>query len=158
MNRICIYPGSFDPITIGHIDIIKRSIKLFDKVIVLIAVNPNKKYRNSLEDRVTMCKEALKEFKQVKVDTTSGLTIDYAKKVGAIALIRGIRVAGDFEYEWNLASANEFVNSDIETIFFMAHNKTSFISSSTINNLYDNGIDISELVPKVVIKTYKKKK
>lgn len=158
MKRICVYAGSFDPITIGHIDIIKRSIKLFDEVIVLVAINPSKKYHNSLKDRIKMCKESLKEYKNVKVDSTKGLTITYAKKVGAIALIRGIRVSGDFEYEWNLASANELIDNEIETIFFMAHNKTSFISSSTINKLFDSGVDISELVPKAVIKHYANKK
>lgn len=154
--KIAVYPGSFDPITIGHIDIIKRATKIFDKVIVLVAKNPNKKYRNSLENRIYMIKEATKNISGVEVDSDDGLTVNYAKKVGAQSLIRGIRVVGDFEYEWQLASANEFIDPNIEIVFFMAHKKTSFISSSTINEMYDSGVDISELVPKVVIDVYKK--
>ncbi|MFA6667319.1 MAG: pantetheine-phosphate adenylyltransferase [Bacilli bacterium] len=156
--KIAVYPGSFDPITIGHIDIIKRASKIFDKVIVLVAKNPTKKYHNSLEDRIAMVKEAVKDFKSVEVDSDDGLTVKYAKKVGAQALIRGIRVVGDFEYEWQLASANEYIDPSIEIVFFMAHNKTSFISSSTINEMFENGIDISELVPPIVVKYYSKKK
>lgn len=153
--RIAVYPGSFDPVTIGHIDIINRATKIFDKVIVLVAKNPNKKYRNSLEDRIAMIKDATKDNGNVEVDFDDGLTVNYAKKVGATALIRGLRVAGDFEYEWQLASANEFIDPNIEIVFFLAHKKTSFISSSTINEMYDNGVDISELVPEIVIKHYK---
>ena len=154
--RVAVYPGSFDPITIGHIDIINRATKIFDKVIVLVAKNPNKKYRNSLEDRIAMIKDATKDNKNVEVDSDDGLTVNYAKKVGATALIRGLRVAGDFEYEWQLASANEFIDPNIEIVFFLAHKKTSFISSSTINEMYDNGVDIGELVPEIVVKHYKK--
>lgn len=154
--RVAVYPGSFDPITIGHIDIINRATKIFDKVIVLVAKNPNKKYRNSLEDRIAMIKDATKDNKNVEVDSDDGLTVNYAKKVGATALIRGLRVAGDFEYEWQLASANEFIDPNIEIVFFLAHKKTSFISSSTINEMYDNGVDISELVPEIVVKHYEK--
>ena len=156
--RVAVYPGSFDPITIGHIDIINRATKIFDKVIVLVAKNPSKKYRNSLEDRIIMIKDATKDNKNVEVDSDDGLTVNYAKKVGAAALIRGLRVAGDFEYEWQLASANEFIDPNIEIVFFLAHKKTSFISSSTINEMYDNGVDISELVPEIVVKHYKKNK
>ena len=155
--RIAVYPGSFDPITIGHIDIINRATKIFDKVIVLVAKNPSKKYRNSLEDRILMIKGATKDIKNVEVDSDDGLTVNYAKKIGATALIRGLRVAGDFEYEWQLASANEFIDPNIEIIFFIAHKKTSFISSSTINEMYDNGVDISELVPNIVVDVYKKR-
>ena len=154
--RVAVYPGSFDPITIGHIDIINRATKIFDKVIVLVAKNPSKKYRNSLEDRIIMIKDATKDNKNVEVDSDDGLTVNYAKKVGAAALIRGLRVAGDFEYEWQLASANEFIDPNIEIVFFLAHKKTSFISSSTINEMYDNGVDISELVPEIVVKHYEK--
>ncbi len=156
--KIAVYPGSFDPITIGHIDIINRATKIFDKVIVLVAINPNKKYRNPLEDRIAMIKEATKKHDNVFVDSYDGLTVNYAKKVGATALIRGLRVAGDFEYEWQLTSANEFIDPNIETVFFLAHKKTSFISSSTINEMYDNGVNISELVPQVVLQYYNKKK
>jgi len=156
--KIAVYPGSFDPITIGHIDIIERAAKIFDKVIVLVAINHTKKYRNSIQDRLEMIKDAVKDFKNVEVDSYEGLTIDYAHKVKAQALIRGLRVVSDFEYEWQLASANEYIDPNIEVVFFMAHKMTSFISSSTINEMYDSGVDVSELVPVGVIEHYNKKK
>lgn len=155
MKRIAIYPGSFDPITIGHIDIIKRSSKMFDEVIVLLAVNPNKKCRFSIEDRIEMLKESLKEFSNVTVDYFSGLIVTYAKNKGACAIIRGLRVVSDFEYEWSLSAANEFIDKDIEMVFLMAHKELAFISSSTINELFTSGVDITGLVPPIVIEKYK---
>ena len=151
MKRIAIYPGSFDPITNGHLDIINRASKLFDEVIILVAYNKEKKARFSAEDRVSMIKESISKFKNVSVDSYSGLTMEYAKNKGAIALIRGIRVVSDFEYEWQLAAANEYVDPNIEMVFLMSHQETTFISSSTIDELYFNGVDISPLVPKVVL-------
>ncbi len=156
MKRIAIYPGSFDPITNGHLDIINRASKLFDEVIILVAYNKEKKARFSAEDRVSMIKESISKFKNVSVDSYSGLTMEYAKNKGAIALIRGIRVVSDFEYEWQLAAANEYVDPNIEMVFLMSHQETTFISSSTIDELYFNGVDISPLVPKVVLEFYKK--
>jgi len=156
--KLAVYPGSFDPITIGHIDIIERASRIFDKVIVLIAINQNKKYHNSTSERIMMAKEACKEYKNVTVDSYEGLTVDYANKVHAQALIRGLRVVSDFEYEWQLFSANEYIDPNIEMVFFMARKKTSFISSSTINEMYDNGVDITELVPPIVLETYKNRK
>ena len=105
-----------------------------------------------------MAKEACKEYKNVTVDSYEGLTVDYANKVHAQALIRGLRVVSDFEYEWQLFSANEYIDPNIEMVFFMARKKTSFISSSTINEMYDNGVDITELVPPIVLETYKNRK
>ena len=156
MKRIAIYPGSFDPITNGHLDIINRASKLFDEVIILVAYNKEKKARFSAEDRVSMIKESISKFKNVSVDSYSGLTMEYAKNKGAIALIRGIRVVSDFEYEWQLAAANEYVDPNIEMVFLMSHQETTFISSSTIDELYFNGVDISPLVPKIVLEFYKK--
>lgn len=154
MKRVGIYPGSFDPITIGHIDIIQRASKLFDEVVVLLAVNPNKKCRFDLKTRIEMLEISLKEFKNVRVDYYDGLTMEYAKKIGAVALIRGLRVVSDFEYEWSLSAANEFINKDIEMVFLMAHKELAFISSSTIDELYKSGVDISPLVPAVVKEKY----
>lgn len=152
-----IYPGSFDPITNGHIDIISRASKLFDEVIVLLAVNPSKECRFSVEERLEMLKVATENFPNVRVDFYPGLTIQYAKNVGAVALIRGLRVVSDFEYEWALSAANEFINKDIEMVFLMAHREMTFISSSSIDELYKSGVDISPLVPKVVVENYLKK-
>lgn len=154
--NIAIYPGSFDPITNGHLDMIIRSSKLFDKVIVLIANNPNKVCRFSLASRVHMIKEATKDISNVEVDSFDGLTVNYAKEHNAKAIIRGLRVVSDFEYEWSYAAANEFINKDIEMVFLMAHKELTFISSSTIDELYRSGVDISSLVPSIVIEEYKK--
>lgn len=156
--RKAIYPGSFDPITIGHLDLIKRASKLFDEVVVLIAVNPNKKCRFSLEARLRMIKEATKDIENVKVDYCDGLTVNYAKEKGAKAIIRGLRVVSDFEYERSYAAANEYIDKDIEMVFLMAHKELTFISSSTIDELYRSGVDITPLVPEVVIEEYKKNK
>ncbi|MDY4158811.1 MAG: pantetheine-phosphate adenylyltransferase [Candidatus Onthovivens sp.] len=156
MMNIAIYPGSFDPITNGHLDMIIRSSKLFDKVIVLIANNPNKVCRFSLTSRVRMIKEATKDISNVEVDSFDGLTVNYAKEHNAKAIIRGLRVVSDFEYEWSYAAANEFINKDIEMVFLMAHKELTFISSSTIDELYRSGVDISSLVPSIVIEEYKK--
>ena len=155
--KIAIYQGSFDPITNGHIDIIKRATKLFDKVIVVLAKNSAKKYRFSLEDRKEMVETSLKGFENVEVDVCDGLTVEFAKSKGAVAMIRGLRVVSDFEYEWSLTAANQFINSDIETVFLMAHRDLTFLSSSTIDELIKGGIDVSSLVPDIVIEKYRNK-
>lgn len=152
-----IYPGSFDPITNGHLDILKRASKVFDHVTMLLAVNPNKKSEFTVEERLTMMKEATKDIANVDVDFTSGLTVEYARKVGAGHIIRGLRAVTDFEYEFQFAAANSFVDPNIDMVFFMAGSKTSFISSSTINELKKNGADITPLVPPSVIEAYRKK-
>ena len=159
MKRIGIYPGSFDPITNGHLDILLRASKLFDEIIVLIAFNKDKlgNYRFNINERINMVKEVVKDYPNIKVDSTSGLTISYAKTHNATALIRGIRVVSDFEYEWQLAAANEYIDSDIEMVFLMSHKETTFISSSSIDEMYRCGVDISPLVPDVVLKAYKDK-
>ena len=152
--KIGIYPGSFDPITNGHLDILKRAASLFDKVILLLAVNPSKKSVFTIEQRLEMMKEAVKDIHNVEVDFTSGFTVDYAKKVGSSHIIRGLRAVTDFEYEFQLAAANKFVDPDIDMVFLMAGQTTSFISSSMINELHKNGADISSLVPSSVVEAY----
>ena len=122
--KIAVYPGSFDPITNGHIDILQRALKVFDEVVVLVADNPNKKSRFTVEERVLMVKDAIKGIKGAKVDSTSGLTVDYAKKIGAKHLVRGLRAVTDFEYEFALTEANRFIDkfAQIYTpiVFFLA--------------------------------------
>ena len=152
--KVAIYPGSFDPITNGHLEILKRALNIFDKVIVLVAVNPNKKSRFSPEDRVAMIKEAISDDR-VEVDASTGLTVEYAKKHGASNLIRGLRAVTDFEYEFSLASANDFIDSSIDTVFLMSKAEKSFINSSMIMELYQSGVDVSALVPPSVIKRLK---
>ena len=153
--KVAVYPGSFDPITNGHLEILKRALNIFDKVIMLVAVNPNKKSRFSAEDRVNMIKEAVNDSR-VEVDSYEGLTVEYAKKHNASHLIRGLRAVTDFEYEFSLASANDFIDSSIDTVFLMSKAEKSFINSSMIMGLYENGKDVSELVPPSVIKRLKK--
>ena len=152
---IAIYPGSFDPITNGHLDILNRALKVFDKVIVLIAVNPNKKSRFASEIRKIMVEEAVNNDPRVEVDVYDGLTVEYAKQHGATHLIRGLRAVTDFEYEFQLATANDFIDSNIDTIFLMSKNDKSFISSSMIMEMYKKGVDVSSLVPSSVVKRLK---
>ena len=152
--KVAVYPGSFDPITNGHLDILKRSVDLFDKVIVLVGYNSAKKTRFTPLERKEMIEEAIVELglKNVEVDVYDGLTVDYALKHDARYLIRGLRAVTDFEYEFQMASANDFVSDKVDTVFFMSKNETSFISSSIIMELHSNGMDVSKLVPQSVLK------
>lgn len=152
--KVAIYPGSFDPITYGHLEILKRALNIFDKVIVLVAINDAKKARFSVEERVDMIKEAISD-NRVEVDSYKGLTVEYAKKHGATHLIRGLRAVTDFEYEFSLASANDYIDSSIDTVFLMSKAEKSFINSSMIMGLHESGIDVSGLVPPSVIKRLK---
>lgn len=153
--KLAIFPGTFDPITNGHINIIKRASNIFDEVIVLVAINPEKKSRFSLEERVASIKEAIKDLNNVVVDSTTGLTVEYAKKHNAKFLIRGLRNESDFEFETDLMLANKTLEPDIETIFLIADEKLKDISSSKAKELYSEGVDISNMVPKNIIKIMK---
>ena len=150
--KVAVYPGSFDPITNGHLDILSRACNIFDKVIVLVAVNPNKRSNFSPAERVEMIKEATKDFSNVEVFSDSGLTVKFAKEHGATHLIRGLRAVSDFEYEFQLASANEFLDASIDMVFFMARGDKTFISSSAIMEMARSGVDVSSLVPNSVFK------
>ena len=145
-----IFPGSFDPITNGHFDIIKRGVSLFYEVIVAIGVNAEKKYMFSLEDRKRFIEEAFKDEPKVKVITYSGLTIDLCKKEKADFILRGLRNPADFEFEKAIAHTNR-VMSKIETVFLLTAARTSFISSSIVRDVLRNGGDISQLVPESVL-------
>ena len=145
-----IFPGSFDPITNGHYDIIKRGVSLFDEVIVAIGVNAEKKYMFSLEERKRFIEEAFKDEPKVKVITYSGLTIDLCKKENAEFILRGLRNPADFEFEKAIAHTNR-VMSKIETVFLLTAARTSFISSSIVRDVLRNGGDISQLVPEAVL-------
>ena len=145
-----IFPGSFDPITNGHFDIIKRGVSLFDEVIVAIGVNAEKKYMFSLEDRKRFIEEAFKDEPKVKVITYSGLPIDLCKKEKANFILRGLRNPADFEFEKAIAHTNR-VMSKIETVFLLTAARTSFISSSIVRDVLRNGGDITQLVPESVL-------
>jgi pantetheine-phosphate adenylyltransferase len=146
-----IFPGSFDPITDGHFDIIKRGVSLFDEVIVAIGVNAEKKYMFSLEERKRFIEEAFKDEPKVRVISYSGLTIDLCKKENAEFILRGLRNPADFEFEKAIAHTNRIM-SKIETVFLLTAARTSFISSSIVRDVLRNGGDIAQLVPNSVLK------
>lgn len=147
-----IYPGSFDPITKGHLDVLKRAASIFDKVILVVSVNVNKKSFLPLEDRLMLIKESCKELKNVEVDSFNGLTIEYAKMKNANVLIRGLRAVSDFEYEMQLSQANSALCSDIHTVFLITKPKYNFISSGTVREIALMKGDISKFVPEPVAK------
>ena len=155
--RKVIYPGTFDPVTYGHIDIIKRTIELFDFVAVTVAINPAKKPLFSVKERVSLLKESLKEFNNVSVESFDGLVVDYAHKVGAIGIIRGLRAVSDFEYEFQMALMNRKLANDIATIFLMPHKKYTYLDSSIVRNLAGLNSDVSDFVPPSVQKALKKR-
>lgn len=145
--RKVIYPGTFDPITNGHIDIIKKARKLFDGVVVTVACNPGKTPMFSVEERVAMIEESIKEFDNVTVDSFNGLIVDHAHQVGAEGIIRGMRAMSDFEYEFQMAMMNRKLASDITTVFLIPHEKYTYLNSSIVKSLAGLGSDVSEFVP-----------
>ena len=126
--KIVIYPGTFDPVTNGHIDVIKRAIDLFDKVLVTVARNPVKSPMFTVEDRLIMLKESLQKFPNVSVDSFEGLVVDHAKDVGAIGIIRGLRAVSDFEYEFQMALMNRKLDENLRTIFLMPHENYTYLN------------------------------
>lgn len=152
-----IYPGSFDPITNGHLDMIKRCSMKFDKVIVAVLNNDSKKNLFSIEERMNMIKEVTKECENIEVDSFSGLLVEYAKEKGSNIMIRGLRAVSDFEYEMQMALTNKSLYKDIEVFFLSASTKYSFLSSSIVREISKLGGDVSELVPLQIEKRLKEK-
>ena len=148
--KIAIYPGSFDPITYGHLDILKNASEIFDKVIIAVAHNGAKTGFLSVEERVELIKKSVKDIENVEVDSFEGLTVEYAKKHDANVLIRGLRAVSDFEFEMQLSQTNSALCDEIKTVFLTTKPKYNFISSSTIKEIYTNGGDISKFVPEAV--------
>ena len=158
-NKIAIYPGSFDPLTNGHVDIINRASKIFDKIIVLVANNSSKtNYLFSMEERVEMIKEAFAKSKNISVDSTDKLVVSKAKELGANILIRGLRAVTDFENEFQIHEINEYLDPSIEMVYLMANKEQTFVSSSNIKEIFFQGKDVSSLVPSAILKSLKKKK
>ena len=147
-----LYPGSFDPITNGHVDVIKRISALFDEIIIAVLSNSSKKELIPLKERLKLIKESLFGLKNVSVESFSGLTVEYAKKIGADIIVRGLRAPSDFEYELEMSQINYFLSSGIETIFIMTNPQYSFIRSSRVKEVASLGGDIKEFVPQPVYK------
>lgn len=157
MERIAIYPGSFDPVTNGHIDIVKRGLRLFDRIIVTILTNPSKDALFPLDERIKMLKKSMKHLKDVEFDAFGGLLVDYAAKRNATAILRGMRAVSDFEYEFQLALMNKKLNREIQTVFLMTGLRWIFTSSSIIKEAARFGGDIDDMVPPHVSAKLKKK-
>jgi pantetheine-phosphate adenylyltransferase len=157
MEKIAVYPGSFDPITNGHVDLIKRGLRMFDQLIVLIAHNPNKVSLFSIDERVTMINEVIKDMGRVKVDVSSGLLVDYVRDNGASVILRGLRALSDFEYEFQMALINRRMNRDIETVFLMTGYKWFYTSSKIIKDAASLGGNVKGLVPDLVYQNLLKK-
>ncbi len=153
-----IYPGTFDPITNGHIDVLKKAANVFDEVILAVADNTIKKTIFNLDERVRLCKEALTEFPWIKVMKSDGLVVDFARKIGAVAMIRGLRAVSDFEYELSLALMNKKLNSEVHTVFFVPDNEYLYLSSTMIRQVVSLGGNIRDLIPVCVEKALKTKK
>lgn len=150
LGSIAVCPGSFDPITYGHLDIIRRGAKVFEMVYVSVMNNSSKNPLFTVEERINLIKEVTKDLPNVKVDEHTGLLADYAKTVNANAIIRGLRAVSDFEYEMQITSMNRVLNEDVETFFIMTNNQYSFLSSSIVKEVAKYNGNISTLVPPVV--------
>lgn len=157
MGRVAIYPGTFDPITNGHIDVIERAATLFDKIIVVVARNPRKQTLFTEEERLEMIRESLSHLDNIEVFATDRLTVEFARQVSATAIIRGIRAVSDFEYEFQIALMNRKLCPEVTTIFLMPNEKYTYLNSSIIRELSRYGADVGEFVPSCVIKKLKEK-
>jgi pantetheine-phosphate adenylyltransferase len=155
--KVALYPGTFDPVTNGHMDVIKRSSKLIDKVIVGVLHNPAKSPLFSVQERVELLKEVTKDIKNVEVDSFSGLLVDYARKKNVDMIIRGLRAMSDFEYEFQMALMNRKLNHEVETFFMITSTEYSYLSSSIVKEVFQHKGCINDLVPDVVIRAMEKK-
>jgi len=157
MKKIAIYPGSFDPITYGHMDIIGRALKIFDEIIVSVFTNNNKKPLFSVEERIDMLRNVLGSKKNIKIDCFNGLLVDYLKKKKINVVIRGLRAISDLEYEFQVAAANRTLYREIETVFFMPRQRYSYLSSSVVRDISFFGGDVSKMVHPYVARKIKQK-
>lgn len=147
----CVYPGSFDPITNGHLDIIERASRLFDEVVVAVLINVDKKGLFDIKERESLIKKAIEPYKNVKVDSFNGLLIDFMREKEASVIIKGLRTVSDFEYEFQMALMNNKLDSNIETFFMMTKAENSYLSSSSVKQVAKFGGSIEGLVPEEII-------
>ncbi|MFA9557340.1 pantetheine-phosphate adenylyltransferase [Evansella sp. AB-rgal1] len=157
MGSIAVCPGSFDPVTLGHLDIVTRGSKVFDKVIVAVLNNRNKQPLFTVEERMELLRETTKDIPNVEIDHFNGLLIDYVKQKNANAIIKGLRAVSDFEYELQMASINRKLDENIETFFMMTNNKFSYLSSSIVKEIAKYHAPVSDLVPDIVEEALRKK-
>jgi pantetheine-phosphate adenylyltransferase len=155
MKRIAVYPGTFDPVTNGHVDLAERSLRMFDQVIVAVAANPKKQPLFELSERIVMFKKATKEYRNLVIEGFDGLLVDYVKERKAVAIIRGLRAVSDFEHEMQMALMNRRLDENIETVFLMPSEEYSFITSTIVKEAASYGGDVSSLVPKAVVEKLK---
>ncbi len=152
MEKIAVFPGSFDPVTLGHVSVINRAVKLFDKIIIGIGVNSEKKSMYSLEKRIFWLTEIFKSEPKIIIESYTGLTINYCKQKNARFILRGLRTAADFEFERGIGQVNSMLDNNIETIFLLTEAKYTPISSSIVRDVIRNGGDVSGMVPTEVLK------
>ena len=158
MPQVAVYPGTFDPITNGHVDIVRRALALFDRVIVAVADNVRKAPLFSVEDRQRMIRASIGNDERIEVDAFSGLLVDYAKKRKARAIIRGLRAIADFEYEFQFAHMNRHLAPGVETVFLMTSEESFYVSSSLVKEVATMGGDITRIAPPAVVEAFKKLK
>jgi pantetheine-phosphate adenylyltransferase len=157
MRKVAIYPGSFDPITYGHIDIVERALEIFDKVILAIAHNAEKRSLFTVEERLEMVRKIFEHIPNVIVDSFKGLLVDYVAKTNAKVILRGLRATSDFEYEFHMASMNRSLNTHLDTLFMMTSKDYFFVSSRTIKEVASLGGGVEGLVPDLVVRRLKEK-
>jgi pantetheine-phosphate adenylyltransferase len=155
--KTVVYPGTFDPTTYGHTDIIERGARVFDKLIVAVATNPVKKPLFNIEERVEMLRSLTAHIPNVTVASFTGMTVDYVASIGARIILRGMRTMSDFEYEFQMALSNKALNPEMETVFLMTSVECSFMSSHRIKEVATMGVDVSPFVPEIVCKMLRKK-
>jgi pantetheine-phosphate adenylyltransferase len=154
---VALFPGSFDPVTNGHLDLIDRTLKVFDQVVVAILLNPDKRPLFTVEERVAILREVCRRKKNVGIGTFSGLLVDYAVKVGASSIVRGLRAISDFEYEFQMALMNRRLDPRIDTVFLMAPESYSYLSSRLVKEVFHLGGSITGLVPPLVERRLRQK-
>ena len=155
--KIAIYPGSFDPITSGHLNIIRRAANIFDRLIVCVMVNSSKQPMFSREERVEFIRRVVGDLPNVEVDSSDALLAEYARNIGSCVIVKGLRAGSDFEYEFQMALINHKINPDLDTMFLTAEHQYTYLSSSTVKELGTYDVDLSDFLPEEIIPAFKKR-